>query len=221
MRPRTFARRQLGLTDDEFTFLAAGNIRPEKGFRDLLESAALLRKTCPARAFRVLIAGGPSDKSCYDELLLQQERLGLQSTVQFLGFCPDMQRLYAASDGFVLSSRSEGLPLVVLECMMAGVGIVATRVGAVPEVLNDGAGIIVSRESPEELAGAMRRLMYDTDLRQQMTANSKGNRDTTILRPCHVRPVPERLPARDCRGARRLILEAIAGWFGRLGTSIR
>ncbi len=161
---RRAARERLGLAEEQFAFLAAGNIRPEKGFDDLVEAAALLRRACPERPFTVLIAGTAADAAYYEQVLALRERLGMQGVVKLLGFEADMQALYAAADAFVLSSRCEGLPLVVLECMMAARPLVGTRVGAVPDVLDHGAGLVVPPAAPEPLAGAMRQLLLDPAL---------------------------------------------------------
>ncbi len=153
---------------EAFVFLAAGNIRPEKGFEDLIEAAALLRGECPRRPFVVLIAGSAADPDYYAQVLALRERLGLQAEVRLLGFQSEMGPLYAASDAFVLSSRCEGLPLVVLECMMARRPLVATSVGAVPEALADGAGLLVPSANPAQLARAMRQLLLDPTLCQRL-----------------------------------------------------
>ncbi len=166
---RRAARDRLGLAEGEFAFLAAGNIRPEKGFDDLVEAAAGLRRACPERPFAVLVAGTAADAAYYEQVLALRERLAMQGVVKLLGFESDMQALYAAADAFVLSSRCEGLPLVVLECMMAGRPVLSTRVGAVPDVLADGAGLLVPPAAPEQLAAAMRQLLSDPALCRRLS----------------------------------------------------
>src|SRR5207244_9816908 len=87
--------------------------------------------------------------------------LGLGSSIRF---CPDVRDaapFFRAFDTYVLSSRSEGLPIVMLEAMSAGVPIVATTVGGVPEALADGAAWLVPPEDPAALAGAIAESLRD------------------------------------------------------------
>jgi glycosyltransferase involved in cell wall biosynthesis len=173
---RLQTRGELEIRDDTFVFLAAGNVRPEKGLEDLLEAAARVRDTYADRQFVVLIAGALVDESYCRDLLRRRERLDLEPFVRFLGFRDNMHALYSAADAFVLASRAEGLPMVVLECMMAGLPVIGTRVGAVPGVLKEGAGLLVDQASPDQLAAGMRQLMLDRTLRERLirTAREKA-----------------------------------------------
>ncbi len=101
---------------------------------------------------------------------LARER-GLSDRVRFLGAIPDAARLFRALDLFVLSSRSEGTPMVLLEAMGAGVPVVATSVGGVPSVVEDGvSGWLVAPEAPGELARAMSEAVVDADARSRRAA---------------------------------------------------
>lgn len=160
---RDSVRRDLGADDETFVFLLAGNARPEKGFEDLLAAAARLRDGNLPRPFTVWIAGRIPETSYGTELWQQLARLGLDDCVRFLGFREDMQALYSGADAFVLCSRSEGLPMVVLEAMTAALPIVATRVGGVPGAVTDGCGILVEPKRPKRLAEAMRELLAAPD----------------------------------------------------------
>jgi len=155
-------RAALGVPDQAFIFLAVGNVRPEKGFEDLLEAAARLRETS-AKQIVVLVGGHMPESDYCARLRRLHDRLDLTDNVRFLGYRNDIGNLYAAADAFVLSSRSEGLPMVMLEAMMAGLPIVATRVGGVPDALQD-CGLLVPPEQPDELAGAMGRLLTDPQM---------------------------------------------------------
>ena len=77
----------------------------------------------------MLIAGGSADRDYHASLLARSKELNLNGDVRFLGHWSDTQSLYSAADAFVLSSRKEGLPLVLLEAMSAGLPVVATEVG--------------------------------------------------------------------------------------------
>ena len=158
-------RCELGLADDVFLFVAVGNVKPEKGFEDLVMAADLLRKGPVRRPFAVAIAGGASDRPSLASLKSLVSQLRLESTVRLLGQREDAAAVYSAADAFVLSSRSEGLPLVLLEAMSAGLPVVATAVGGVPDVLrNSGGGILVEPASPPALAEGMTRLLTGSEL---------------------------------------------------------
>jgi len=156
---RECLRAALSVKREAFLFLAVGNVRPEKGFEHLLQAAADLRQAV-SKPFVVLVCGKMSASDYCTRLRQNREKLDLVDTVHFLGYRDDVPDLYAAADAFVLSSRSEGLPMVVLEAMMAGLPVVATRVGGVPDAVGD-CGLLVEPERPRALAEGMGYLMDD------------------------------------------------------------
>jgi glycosyltransferase involved in cell wall biosynthesis len=160
---RDQVRGELGIAPGTFVFLSVGNARPEKGFEDLLRAAVLLRDGQAARPWVAVVAGTVADTPYCRDLRAQQEALRLQEAVRFLGFRQDVGSLYAAADAFVLSSRSEGLPMAVLEAMMSGLPVIATRVGGVPSAVAD-AGRLVEARAPGDLAAAMATLLEDPAL---------------------------------------------------------
>jgi glycosyltransferase involved in cell wall biosynthesis len=96
----------------------------------------------------------------------------LTERCRFLGFRPDTRALYSAADALVLPSRSEGLPMVVLEAMTAGLPVVATRVGGVSDAV-EACGLMISPARPGEIAAAMKRLCEDRALASRLGANAK------------------------------------------------
>ncbi len=154
-------RGELGLSPETFVLLAMGNVREEKGVEDLLDAADALGRQAGQRSFVVLLAGRLDETDYCRRIRNRHEQLGLGESVRFLGYRTDGDALRSAADAFVLSSRSEGLPMVVLEAMMAGLPIVATEVGGVPEALADGRGLLVPARDPARLAEAMGRLLTD------------------------------------------------------------
>ncbi len=95
----------------------------------------------------------------------------LEGRVILLEPRPDIPEILAASDVFVLPSRWEGLPLVIIEAMMAGLPVVATRVGGVGELVEDGVtGLLEPPAHPQALADALQRLLADAALRARMGA---------------------------------------------------
>jgi len=150
-RARTAARRGLGLSD-EFLWLGVGRLDPVKDYPTLLNAFA-----CVAKTARLLIAGSGPLQS---ELVQLAARLGLEQRVRFLGFEPKVQRWMQAADGFVLSSRHEGLPMVLLEAGACGVPVVATDVAGTREaVVNGETGWLARAGDADALAQAMTKLM--------------------------------------------------------------
>jgi glycosyltransferase involved in cell wall biosynthesis len=90
----------------------------------------------------------------------------------------------AAADGFAMSSLSEGLPMVLLEAMAAGVPCVATSVGGIPELFANGAGMLAAPDDPESLKAAMLAMSADPERRSQIAASafSKVAQDNDLER---------------------------------------
>ena len=149
------SRSELALTEHQFLWFAAGRLVPQKDYPTLLRAFASLSQHRPDA--RLIIAG---DGPLRNELSSLIRRLDLDARVQLLGLRQDMPTLYAASDALVLSSAWEGMPGVVLEAMAARLPVVATSVGAVPEVVEDGThGFVVPPKDHTQLADAMQRVM--------------------------------------------------------------
>lgn len=169
-KKRRQVRQELGCTDDTVLFLAMGNTRPEKAFEDLLAAVALLRKT--QQVFLVAIAGTLEENAYCEGLLDQLEQLGVSRHCQFLGFRDDTAALYSAADCFVLSSRSEGLPMVILEAMTAGLPVISTNVGGISDAVGDSV-VLVEAQQPVLLAKAMEHLSKDSELQLSLAECGK------------------------------------------------
>jgi glycosyltransferase involved in cell wall biosynthesis len=155
---RSELRREFGIPEHAFVFLAVGNARPEKAFDVLIHANETLQATKYHTECHVLIAGRLSDDD-YCRQLRQLAAASQAPGLHLLGFRTDSARLYACADAFVISSRSEGLPLVLLEAMNAGLPIIATRVGGIPRVVSSEFGLLVDPDQPTQLAEAMARTM--------------------------------------------------------------
>jgi glycosyltransferase involved in cell wall biosynthesis len=128
-----------------------GRLSPEKGVDVLLQAFARVRVARPSATLTV--AGDGPERA---NLEAEAARLGIGDAVTFLGTVLPVEPLYPQLDLIVLPSRSEGLPNVLLEALRAGRPVVATRVGAVPEVLDGSdAGLTVAPDDPEALAEAI------------------------------------------------------------------
>jgi glycosyltransferase involved in cell wall biosynthesis len=97
--------------------------------------------------------------------------LGIKSNVRFLGYVDDLSLVYSRADCTVLSSRSEGLPLSILESFAYGLPAVATAVSGIPEIVhNERTGLLVEPDNPNQLADALNRLLAHADLRRELGA---------------------------------------------------
>jgi sugar transferase (PEP-CTERM/EpsH1 system associated) len=141
-----------------------GRFAEPKGYSYLLEAMVELRNQ-NANIRALLVGDGPLRPAMEEKA----EALGLSDTVVFTGIRRDVPEILALLDVFVLPSLWEGLPIALLEAMAAGLPVVATRVGGVPEVVVDGAtGLLVPPRAPEALSKAILKLLQDPDLRQKM-----------------------------------------------------
>jgi glycosyltransferase involved in cell wall biosynthesis len=135
----------------------------EKGLADLLRAIALCVEHGRFQNCRLVLAGdGPE----MEPLRRQSAQLKLGGVVHFAGHQTDMRPFYALATLLALPSHSEGSPNVVLEAMAAGVPVVATAAGGVPEILTDEqTGLIVPLRDPAALAAGVERLLQDEPLR--------------------------------------------------------
>lgn len=148
---RIATRRELGLAN-EFLWLAAGRLEPVKDYPTLIRAFA----QTPATARLVIAGGGPLES----ELRQLASAMRLNERVRFLGFEPDVRRWMQAADGFVLSSRWEGLPMALLEAASCALPVVATDVPGTREVIVDGqTGWLTPAGDDCALAAAMTRTM--------------------------------------------------------------
>lgn len=148
-------RRELGLGGDARLVGCVGALRPEKAQVVLVEAAVRLRESHP-EANVVLIGGGPERAA----LEARVAELGLAGKVHFTGKRDDVPEVLPGLDVVVNCSDREGMPLGVLEYMSAGLPIVATAVGGVREIIDDGVhGVLVAPRDPDALAAAVGGLL--------------------------------------------------------------
>ncbi len=139
------------------TLLSVGRLEPQKGHDVLLHAFQALVRDRPGA--RLWIAG---DGRLRSDLVALAEKLEVHPQVEFLGWRTDVDDLFQHADVLVHPARWEGFGLVLLEAMRAAVPIVATKVGAIPEVVLDGeTGILVEREAPTALAEGLDHLLDD------------------------------------------------------------
>jgi glycosyltransferase involved in cell wall biosynthesis len=157
------------------TALFLGWILPTKGVEELLQAWAQL---CPIGW--ELLCLGPGEAEYIQSLINRYN----PSNCKFLGELAhdDAMQLLAKSDLFVLPSHTEGFPNVVLEAMALGKPIVATTVGAIPEILSDDCGILIKPKDVNELTEALSKMMRDETLRHGFgeKANKKVRQEYSI-----------------------------------------
>jgi glycosyltransferase involved in cell wall biosynthesis len=161
---RAEARRRLGLDPDALTVGAVGRLAVEKGYHHLLDALARVRRAGQPLELALIGGGGEGER-----LADQARELEVAGAVHFLGVRQELQELYPAFDLFALPSLEEGSPMALLEAMACALPSVATRVGGVPEAVEDGrSGLLVPAADPEALATALTRLATDPDLRHRL-----------------------------------------------------
>lgn len=156
-------RAALGLPEGPLV-VAVGTLDAVKGHRHLLEAWPEVRRAIPS-AQLVLVGDGP----LREELPRRAAGLGLGDSVRFLGFRSPARPFAAAADVFVLPSLTEGMPNAVLEAMCLGRAIVASRVGGVPELIQEGeSGLLVPPGDARALSAAITALLGDAPRREAL-----------------------------------------------------
>jgi glycosyltransferase involved in cell wall biosynthesis len=163
-------RRELGVSAEVGLIGAVGRLYPEKGYDDMVRAIALLKRG-QSPPLRCVIAGaGPGE----GELRALISELDLAEEVQLLGQRRDIPDVIGALDVAVLSSKHEGSPLAVIEYMAGAAPIVATAVGGVPELVQDGVhALLVEPGEPAGLAAAIGRLLADRALARRLGAAAR------------------------------------------------
>jgi glycosyltransferase involved in cell wall biosynthesis len=160
-QPPGDVRAELGLRADAPLVATIGVLRPEKAYDVLIRALGLVRERVPDA--HLVIAG---DGECREELESLTKRLGLSSTVHFLGMRDDIGNVLDAADVAALSSLRESTSLFALECMAHEVPLVSTRVGGPAEFLEHGvSALLVEPGNPEALALGLETMLGDPKLR--------------------------------------------------------
>lgn len=157
-------RAELGVSRETPLTGIVARLVPIKGHEVFLEAAALVADVVPGSRF-VVVGDGERRR----ELEGAAARSGLGDRIHFLGWRRDLDRIYADLDVVALSSWNEGSPVSLIEAMAAGCPVVATRVGGVPDVVDDGVhGHLVGAGDPAGLATAIAGLLGDPHRRHAM-----------------------------------------------------
>ncbi len=175
--PRSVDLKKFALPKDtfqskpEYTISIIGRITPLKGHIYFIKAMAKLIRSIPNVKIWI-IGDAPAKKESYkEELQLLVKRLGLADYVEFLGNRRDIPQLLAQSDVLVLSTiTEEAFGRVILEAQAAGVPVVATKVGGVVEIIDDGkTGLLVLPKDTDEMARAVIKVLKDRRLAESLT----------------------------------------------------
>lgn len=171
LRAREDARQKLvpGISAETLLVGSTGELHKVKGLDVLLHSWKEVKKSRNAK----LVLMGIGDQE--ENLKHLAEDLGISDSIIFTGFVENARHLLPALDIFVMPSRSENLPYGILEAGVAGLPVVATAVGGIPEIIDSGKnGILVFRDDTESLTSALDKLADDARLRENLGENLKN-----------------------------------------------
>lgn len=153
---------------DELVIGYVGRLSAEKGLKDLIEAGALLKQK--DSGIRVLIIGDGPEREELKRLTISR---GLENEVIFTGFLHDIEEWLPVLDVFVLPSHTEGTPMALLEAMSMGLPIVATAVGGIPNIIQDGKnGLLVRPEDYKDLSEKISMLKNDLKLRNKLATEA-------------------------------------------------
>ncbi len=177
--PRSEARRVIGTPEGDQFLLFVGRIEPLKGIDTLLEALALLKQRATHTVERLCLSiiGGLADDARQEDIEIARlkalgEKLGLGDLVTFLGAKSQetLQYYYSAAEAVIVPSHYESFGLVALEAMACGTPVVASEVGGLAYLIQDGVtGFHVPANDPDELAGKIQLILENAELRREMS----------------------------------------------------
>ena len=193
-------KRTLGIIDEDRVVLAVGRLSHEKAHIELLRAFKLLLDSRPEMRAKLIIVGDGPERA---KLEAAAKSLGISDRVIFAGRVTDVSTFYAAADVLANPSHSEGSPYVLLETMAAGVPIVATAVGGVPEmVIDNESALLVSPRNPDAMASAIASVLSDKALALRLSANAYALVSKRFSPETYVRSLVDLYKKLICRDAR-------------------
>jgi glycosyltransferase involved in cell wall biosynthesis len=151
--------------------LFVGRLHPVKGAQYLLGAMSIVHRELPEA--KLILVGDGEEREHLETLT---DNLGIRECVEFAGRVPHerVQDYMNQAEVFVLSSLSEGFPVTILEAMACGLPVVATRVGGVPDIIEDGTnGYLVDAMNQEQIAEALLKLLQNDQLRKEISNNNR------------------------------------------------
>jgi N-acetyl-alpha-D-glucosaminyl L-malate synthase BshA len=167
-------RTEINMERGKRIVIHVSNLRPVKSPSDVIRIFHRLNKEIPGELELWIVGEGPLQY----EMIALTEELKIRDKVRFIGICSNLGGLIASSDLMILPSREESFGLVALEAMACGVPVLASRVGGLPEVINDGvSGLLFEHGDVEEASDKGVRVLKDTEFYQKIV--SEGLRTAT------------------------------------------
>jgi glycosyltransferase involved in cell wall biosynthesis len=169
-------RREFGADEPTLLVGAVGRLHPRKDLETFLRAAAIVSRGYPSTRFVIVGAAEvPVEREYETRLVRLAQELGLSKQLVFAGPRRDMPDVLKALDVLVLSSRNEGFGRVVAEAMAAGTPVVATREGALPELVEEGrSGALAAAAVPEEFAEAILQFLRSASRRGEVAARGRA-----------------------------------------------
>jgi len=166
------AKARLGIPPFGRVVLAIGRLSKEKAHTDLVAAMAYLLKRRPELRVQLIILGEGSERARIEEAVRSAD---LQDVVKLPGHVNDVDGYYEVADLMVISSLSEGSPNVLLEAMAAGVPVVTTAVGGIPEIVEDQEhALLVPPHNPAAMAQAIDVLLSDQDTAEKLADGARN-----------------------------------------------
>jgi glycosyltransferase involved in cell wall biosynthesis len=183
---REATRLALGVKDDEVLILMVGNLLQGKGHLVVIEALGELQRAGCAAESQLVIAGDGPER---EHLARRAAELSIGDRVHLLGHRDDIPDLQAAADVFAMPSYFESMPLALLEAMIVGKAIVASRVGGIPEMLRDEtSGLLAPVGDARGFGQALRRLIEDPGLRERLGTAARRHAEAEF----HIRVMADR-----------------------------
>jgi glycosyltransferase involved in cell wall biosynthesis len=175
-------RQEFRIGERDCVLLAVGNLEPHKGHRVLLDALAQIQRAARSGSWRLIIAGGRGGPE-HRALLQQVGEMGLGDRVSIVLNRNDISDLLALADIFVMPSLWEGLPMALLEAMLARKAIVASATAGIPEAITDGQdGVLVPPGDVTALADALHGMIDNPERRGELAgaAMRRAANDFTV-----------------------------------------
>lgn len=192
------AKEALSIGAEDVVFLCVGEFSKRKNQRQILNAFSQLQKHLP-KTVLVFAGDGGRLQACKDKA----GALGLDGRVIFCGYVREMRKLYAAADVLVSASRCEGLPFCVLEGLLFGLPVIASRIkGHTDLVQNEYNGLLYDARSTAQLSAHMRRLAGDVEYRLKLRGNASLPRqyDLDTVKPRMIGLLDKCLPGQHTVG---------------------
>ncbi len=159
-----------GAADESMAVVGTvGNLNPSKGQDVLIQAFARPARAHPRARLKIIGAPLATRQAYHQRLWRLTEELGIGEQVDFLGHQTDIPATMASLTVYVQASRADACPMTLLEAMASGRPSIGTRVGGIPEIIEDRvSGLLVPSEDPDALAEALAMLLDDADLRSRL-----------------------------------------------------